>query len=127
LPLASPYQYPWVDFFSSLTSSIDSTPLIVCGKEKTSIVDSIFVCNTTEQDIFVDVTILGERDSVATTVYRVKNHLLPKNGSAELISVNQVDSVLILQAGDLLYANSDFSGNTFDSIVSGRQLLEEAG
>lgn len=26
--------------------------------------------------------------------------------------------------GDLIYANSDFAGNTFDCIVSGRVLLE---
>jgi hypothetical protein len=123
--LASPYQYPWVNFFSDPTSAIDSTPIIVCGKTHTSIIDSIFVCNTTDQDIFIDITKLSERNLVPITTYRKRKFLIPANGSADLITANQEDSLLILEAGDLLYANSDFSGNTFDCEVSGRQLLED--
>lgn len=120
--MPSPYQYPWVNFNLAPTSTIDSTPSLVFGSDNNCIIDSIFVCNTTEQEIFIDITILSERiiDQPVTT-YFVKNYLVPKSGSAELIK----ESVLNLQAGDLMYAKSDFANNTFDCMISYRQLLEE--
>lgn len=126
--MASPYQYPWVNFFSTPTASIDSTSTLIGGAISTSIIDSIYVCNTSDQDIFIDITILAERNLTPITTYRIKKFFLPKNESAELISPthNQVNSVLILETGDTLFGNSDFSGNTFDCVVSGRQLLETA-
>lgn len=120
--LPSPYQYPWVNFNLAPTSAIDSTPALVFGSDNNCIIDSIFVCNTTEQEIFIDITILSERiiDEPVTT-YFVKNYLLQKSASAELVK----ESVINLQAGDLMYAKSDFSNNTFDCMISYRQLLEE--
>jgi hypothetical protein len=118
--LPSPYQYPWVNFGLEMTPNIDSTPTLVFGKPNNSIVDTIVLCNTTEQDIFIDIKILGERDDVPITVYRVNNYLIPKLGSAQILGES-----MILQAGDLLYANSDFADNTFDCMISYRQLLEE--
>jgi hypothetical protein len=118
--LSSPYQYPWVSFNLAPTANIDSTPLLVFGSESNSIVDSIFVCNTTDQEIFVDITTLSERNLQPITTYIVRNFLLPGYGSAELIK----ESVINLEAGDIIYANSDFSGNLFDCMISYRQLLE---
>jgi hypothetical protein len=120
--LPSPYQYPWVNFNLTPTSGIDSTNTLVFGSPNHCIVDSIFVCNTTDQEIFIDVTVLAERVvDEPTTTYIVKNYLLRKSEGVELIK----ESVINMEAGDLMYAKSDFADNTFDCMVSHRQLLEE--
>lgn len=131
--MGSPYQWPWVKFFSEPEPSIDSTPTIICSGIQTTIVDSIVACNRSDQDIFVDLFTLMERERneslTPITNYRQNKFLIPKNGSAELLTPThtdqRVDSLLILQSGDLLYANSDYSGNLFDCLVVGRRLLED--
>jgi len=121
--LGSPYQYPWVNFNSSPTTAVDSTPLILFGAANNSIVDSIFVCNTSGREIFVNLYLLTERDPpTAINTFIEFNLQILKDQKIELIK----GSVLNMQAGDLMYGYSDFSGNTFDCIVSYRQLLEES-
>jgi hypothetical protein len=120
--LASPYQYPWVEFFQTPTPNIDSTPTIICGAQAASIVDSIRICNMTQKDIFVDIKCLAERNLVSITTYWFNKILVPKNGTIQLL----LGDCETLENGDLLYASSDFSGNKFDCTVSGRKLLETA-
>lgn len=126
--MASPYQYPWVNFCSPMRETIDSTELLLYTAPAVTIFDSILVTNKTEQDIFVDFRILGERihpdsdDPVTEKPYVAYKRLVTKHGSVELLPSSQ--SMVILEAGDFAYANSDFSGNTFSCIISGRQLLE---
>ncbi len=126
--MASPYQYPWVNFFAPMRETIDSAELLFYTAPAVTIFDSIIVTNTTEQDIFVDFRILGERiqpesdDPVTEKPYVAYKRLVTKNQSIELLPSSQ--SMVILQAGDFAYANSDFSGNTFSCLVAGRQLLE---
>jgi hypothetical protein len=128
--LASPYQYPWVAFRSFLRQSIDSTEYLFYTAPVVTIFDSIIVTNTTNQEIFVDFTILGERiqpnidDPQVEKPWLAYKRLVDKNQSIELLPTSQ--SMVILEAGDFAYCNSDFSGNTFSCIVSGRQLLETA-
>lgn len=119
--MADPTSYPWVVFDRQLTSAIDSTPTVIFEQEYTAIIDSIFVTNTCNTDIFVDVkinTIVGE-DSLY--YWSIKYFPIKKNQTVDLL----IDkSVLYLRAGDKLYANTDFSGNTCDSTVNFRKLLE---
>lgn len=119
--MVSPYQYPWVKFGSTPTASIDSSALPIYGAPVTTIVDSIRLCNTSQNDIFVTIFLLAERDLVTTTTYFETKFFLAQNSSARIT----IDSD-ILQDGDILYANSDYSGNKFDTHVSWRQLLETA-
>lgn len=126
--MPSPYQYPWVNFGSVLVQSINSTELLLYTAPAVTIFDSILVTNTTNQDIFIDFRILGERTSpdgdvpVVQKPFLAKSRLVEKNSSIELLPTTQ--SIVILEAGDFAYVNSDFSGNTFDCIISYRQLLE---
>jgi hypothetical protein len=120
--LATPTQYPWIVPFNVPSQGVDSTPLLVCGASITTFVDSIYVCNTTSNDIFVNFYTLCERSMVVTTTYRVNKFIVPRFASAEILT----ESCLTLQTGDLLYGFSDYSGNLFDCTVSGRQLLEAA-
>lgn len=119
--LSSPYQWPWVNFNLAPTADIDSTNTLIFGSQSNCIVDSIFVCNTSPQDIYIDITILAERViDDPTTTYIVKKYLLKKSEGVELIK----ESVINLQSGDTMYAKSDFADNTFDCMISYRELLE---
>ncbi len=126
--MASPYQYPWVSFRSFLRQTIDSTEYLFYTAPAVTIFDSIIVTNTTNQDIFIDFRILGERTQPDADSPEVEKpwvaykRLVQKNQTIELLPTSQ--SMIILEAGDFAYCNSDFSGNTFSCIVAGRQLLE---
>jgi len=126
--LASPYQYPWVAFRSVLRQSVGSTELLLYTAPAATIFDSIIVTNTTNQDIFVDFRILGERtppdsdDPVTEKPFIAYKRLVTAYNSIEILPSPQ--SIITLEAGDFAYANSDYSGNTFSCIISGRQLLE---
>lgn len=126
--MSSPYQYPWVKFGSVLMHNIDSTELLLYTAPAATIVDSILITNLTNKDIFVDFKVLGERippfgDSPVTQKPFVANRrLVEKASTIEILPTPQ--SIVTLEAGDIAYANSDFSGNRFDCIISYRQLLE---
>lgn len=126
--MASPYQYPWVEFGSVLVQNIDSTELLLYTAPAATIVDSVILTNTTKNDIFIDFKILGERtlpsggSPIAQKPYIANKREIKANSSIELLPTPQ--SNIILQAGDFAYANSDFSGNRFDCVISYRQLLE---
>lgn len=121
--MASPYQYPWVDYDLVPTPNIDSTPLIVYGATNNTIVDRMHLCNTTDQDIFVDISILTEREIdsefVVQTTFLENKLPIPKYGSIEALKES-----MTLRSGDIMYASSDFSGNRFDCLMSVRRLLE---
>lgn len=125
--MPSPYQYPWVKFGSVTVANIDSSELLIFTAVNATIFDSIIVTNTTEQEIFVDMSMLTERIIDETPVnqkpFIARKRLVEKSQSLELLPATQ--SLLTLEAGDFIYANSDFSGNRFDCIISYRQLLED--
>jgi len=111
-----------------MRETIDSAELLFYTAPAVTIFDSIIATNTTEQDIFVDFRILGERiqpdseEPTAEKPYLAYKRLITKHQSIEVMP--SPHSIVILQAGDFAYINSDFSGNTFSCIISGRQLLE---
>ncbi len=125
--MPSPYQYPWVKFGSITVANIDSSEQLLYTAVNATIFDSIIVTNTTKQEIFIDFSMLTERlidgEPVNQKPFVARNRLIEKYQSLELLPATQ--SILILEAGDFVYANSDFSNNTFDCIISYRQLLED--
>jgi hypothetical protein len=118
--LASPYQWPWVDYRLEITPQIGSTPQLVFGKPVTCILDSIVLCNTTDQEMFIDMYVLRPGDT-PITVYRVNNLLIPKRSSIQVI-----EKPMTVEGNDLFYAKSDYDNNLFDCMISNRQLLETA-
>ena len=128
--MPSPTSYPWVNFLSTPTVAISSTPQSIfgtnyLGSNHACIIDSIFICNTSNQDIFIDIYTLTERliNNVLTaqTTYRFNKVLIVKKMTKELIG----GAGFNMEQGDLLFAKSDFSGNRFDSAVSYRELREQ--
>src|SRR6185437_7809934 len=111
-----------------MRQTIDSTEILFYTAPAVTIFDSIIATNTSENEIFIDFRILAERTQPEATdpfpekPYVAYKRLIKKYESIEVLPSSQ--SFVILQAGDFAYMNSDFSGNTFSCIVSGRQLLE---
>jgi hypothetical protein len=95
------------------------------GSSHACIIDSIFVCNTTNRDIFVSVYTLTERliDSVLTAqnTFKFFKRVVPALKTIELLE----GAGFNMEQGDLLYAFSDQSSNLFDSNVSYRELREQ--
>jgi hypothetical protein len=116
-----PTPYPWVNFLLNPVKAIDSTPLNIFSSPKYCIVDSIFVANTSERDIYIDITVTATRDDVEEDYTLFRKVKLPKNGRMQLMQ-----SVIHMQSGDIIKASSDFSGNTFDCHVSYRELTEQS-
>jgi hypothetical protein len=100
---------------------IDSTELLLYLAPVTSIFHSIIATNTTERDIYIDVKCLRPDSGKPTFAYK---RLITKYQSIEVLPDSR--SLLIMEPGDFLYAQSDFSGNTFDIIAAYTQLLETA-
>lgn len=115
---------PWVRFFSDPTPDIGSTPTLILLKQNAAIIRAIYAVNKTSQEIFVTVTALQERliNNVETpiTTYRYINFPVKPYQSIDLIQ----GMAPLLEGGDSLFANSDFSDNRFDCCVDGEELLE---
>lgn len=118
--MPSPYQFPWVNHKLEMTPQIGSTPQVVFAKAVVSILDSIVLCNTTDQEMFVDIYILRPGDP-PITCYRSNKLLIPKRSSIQVL-----EKPMIIEANDLMYAQSDYSNHLFDCMISNEQLLETA-
>lgn len=111
-----------------MRQTIDSTETLFYTAPAVTLFDSIIVTNTTNEDIFIDFRLLGERtrpgedDPVVEKPWVAYKRLVTAYNSIELLPTSQ--SLIILEAGDFAYVNSDLSNNTFSCIVAGRQLLE---
>jgi hypothetical protein len=115
-----PSSYPWVDYELAVTNGIDSTPVMVLGLEQLAMIDSIRITNTCGSPLLADVYLLREIEGVAKVSFVAYRFSLQTASALELLE----GSVLYPKAGDTFWANSDFSGNTYDSLISYRQLLE---
>lgn len=111
---------PFMEIKSVSTKEIDSTPLLIYGFDNASFVDSIWLCNTTNKEIFVSMHRLIERNLVADTFPFVSFYVLSAYESKEILK----GSVLNMEPGDLLYGYTSYSGDRFTSHVSGRVLTE---
>jgi len=80
----------------------------------TCLVDSIFLTNLMQKDISVTLSFFRSGE-----YYILANDFsIPPNSSVDIL----VGSTLTFQPGDLLYAASNYSNNTFNSFVSYREL-----
>ena len=116
----TPTSYPWVNFKLYPTSAVDSSPVLVFGTENAVMIDSMRLTNTCGSPLLADVFILREISSTGQIFYIARRFSLAAASALELLD----GSVLYLESGDTLWGNSDFSGNTYDCLISYRQLLE---
>lgn len=127
--MASPTSFPWVDFIETLTSSISTTPTLIIGSENTCIFDSIWICNTSTQDITITAYTLVIDEPVP--IYFRNSHLISNKSSQDILNTSIVNgiplyapSTRILRPTNLFHIYSNEPGTTFDCGFSGRKLLE---
>jgi hypothetical protein len=113
---------PFVTFKMAPTLNISNTPALIFGNDQhTCLMDGIVLANTTDNAIGVTLSIAREV-TVGTETYftLVNQQSIPANSRVDVL----LNASLTLEAGDLLYASSDYSNNTFNTFVSYRELLE---
>lgn len=111
---------PFVTIRRTATKQIDSTPLLVYGSENSSFVDSIWVCNRNNKDIFVNFQTLDERNNEADDFQLMNSIVLTPYESKELLK----GAIINMEPGDLMYGYTTYSGDRFDCHVSYRELNE---
>lgn len=120
MPLSPPFVLPKLE----ITPDIGSSATKIFGSQQSCYIDSISLCNTSDSDLFFDIKIIAERIEddvpVVKEAYHSRKRLLKSNETLEL----ELGSLKSPESGDLIYANSDFSGNMFDALVSYRELTE---
>lgn len=125
----STFSPPWVKFFTTQTSSISTTPTLVAGSNYVSVIDSIWICNTSTQDITITAYTLVIDNP--PPIYFRNNHLISNKSSQDILNTSLYNgiplyapSTYMLNPTDLFHIYSNEHGTTFDCSISGRQLLE---
>jgi hypothetical protein len=111
-----PDSLPWVNFRQVATSDIGSDPLPVFNSAYTSKICSIITVNKTDEPFLLDFNIL--KDNGDTTPLLIKKKI-------EAYETQDFTfKCLIMEGGDTILANAEFSGNRFACIVCYEELLE---
>lgn len=111
-----------VNWKMSPTANINSTPTLVFGNDQhTCIVDGIILSNLTDAIILVSLSVAREIEIGVETTF-VLAQQLPLQPFERIDAL--LNMTLTLEPGDLLYANSDYAGNSFNIFVNYRELTE---
>jgi hypothetical protein len=114
--------YPFVNFKMWPTKNIGSTSTIIFGNDAfPCLIDGVVLANVTNNPIVVTLEIAREITIGEESYFTFGSQIAI--GAFERVDV-LFNSSLTLQAGDLLYAYSDYSSNIFNSFVSYRELAE---
>lgn len=114
---------PFVNFKMSPSLNVGSTPVLIFGAEKTCLIDSILVTN--QIDSTINFSLYISREPAYTSGQPIEYMLA---NTIPLGSLKRADvlegSVLTCEAGDLMFAYSNFSQSIFNVFVSYRELNE---
>lgn len=97
---------------------VNSSGITLFTADLYSIIDSIFITNTTRESILINVQFLREGKS---PTFLFNNYKLSEHATVELMK----NSALYLQPTDSLIGCSDYSRHLFDCHISYREVLEE--
>ena len=113
---------PFVTFKLSPTATIGSTPSLIFGNDRhTCLIDGLVLTNLTDNAILVSLSLAREVTIGQETYFTIVNQVsIPSRGWVDVL----LNASLTLEAGDILYAVSDYSTNLFNAFVSYRELLE---
>ena len=115
---------PSFKFDRVMTQNIESTPQPIFVNERhTCLIDSILLTNITETDIYISLYVLyeeGELTPSAIQHFLHKNTYVPAQKTLEL----GFGEGLSLQAGDILFASSNYHANLFNAYVCYREIQE---
>lgn len=113
---------PFVNWKMLPTANINSTPTLIFGNDQhTCLVDGVILSNLVSNVILVTLSVIREIEVGVETSFVLASQLsLNPNEKPESL----LEMSLTLEPGDLLYANSDYSGNLFNTFVTYREFLE---
>ena len=111
---------PWVEFKLETKADVSSTPSLLLGSAFTVIMDSIWVFNQGSQDLSLNIYILREVGSKPLEVPLISKKTLKGYEYLDLLK----NGMMYLEAGDLLYGYTDFSGSKMTAATSYRILKE---
>ncbi len=115
---------PFVNFRMKPTKNIGSTPTLIFGSSYACVIAGIIIANQTENALLFSLYLLREEGTPTPSEaveypFSLDRHL---EAQASLDWLEGKD--LILEAGDTLYAYSDYNENLFNTFVSYRELTE---
>lgn len=113
---------PFVNFQMSPTGPLSNTPALIFGKrDHTCLVDGIVLTNLTDKPILVSLSVSRVSPEGQETRFVVINQVsIPSRGWVDVLR----EASLTLEAGDSVYAASDYSNHLFNTFVSYRELME---
>ena len=113
------------------TANVASTPTLVFGSNNTCEIVSIIIVNRTSNPLLVDLTILREIEETPITFYLANKIPIAALGKQEILNLcvnsqglTYTETILYLQNGDTMHANSNFINNKFDCLISYREFSE---
>ena len=111
---------PWVEFKLETKADVSSTANLLLGSVFTVIIDSIWVFNQGDQDLSLNLYILREVGSKPLEVPLIRKKTLKGYEYLDLMK----NGMIYLEASDLLYGYTDFSGSKMTVATSYRILKE---
>ncbi len=111
---------PWVEFKLETKADVSSTANLLLGSVFTVIIDSIWVFNQGDQDLSLNLYILREVGSKPLEVPLIRKKTLRGYEYLDLMK----NGMIYLEASDLLYGYTDFSGSKMTVATSYRILKE---
>ena len=113
---------PFVNFGMQPTQGVTNTSTLIFGNDtNVCLLDGVLLSNTSNNLILATLLVAREETTGTETYFTLANQVAI-NPNSMVDALNGM--TLTLQPGDLLYANSDISSNTFDVFVSHRVLTE---
>ena len=104
------------------TRHVGSTPTLIFGNDVyTCLIDEIILANVTDGTILVTLSIAREVTIGTETDFIFRKQVIIQPNDSFSFPFNRG---LTLEAGDLLYAFSDYSSNLFNTFVSYHELTE---
>ena len=115
---------PFVNFRMKPTKNIGSTPALIFGSSCACVIAGIIIANQTQNALLYSLYLLRE-EGTPTPSEAVEYPFVLDMRLEGQKSIDWVEGKdLILEAGDTLYAYSDYDGNLFNTFVSYRELTE---
>ena len=115
----------FVEIISNIKKDVNSSGSLVLDAQYASRIDSILVSNKTNGIIKTKITIVRGTSSFDI----IQGLSLPANGSFDLLNqppteIGESSTLLYIESGDSIYAESDGKTNYFNLFVSGISFLE---
>lgn len=115
---------PWVIPKQHPTKNISSTPTLIFEAQVTCYIDGLIVANQVDNDILFSLYLLREEGEPTPTEAVEYPLILNKTLSAKESIDWFRDMAFVAEAGDLIFAYSDYTDNLFNTFVSYRKLTE---